>query len=90
MLAPLVRLVVQRRELRDPKAYQVKFVPWYTIVGKNQGEGWYIIAPRLDPIGPIKEQKEAEDLLIAALEEIRGKPFTDVEKEKARERWRKD
>jgi hypothetical protein len=89
MLSPLVSMIMKRAELRNPKSYKVTFAPWYTVMGKAQGEGWYIIAPRVDPLGPIASQEEAENLLIAALEQILGKPMQDTEKEKAREHWKK-
>lgn len=90
MLAPLIGIIKRHSELRNPKSYKVKFVPWYTVMGKAAGGGWYIIAPRVDPIGPIKSQTEAEDLLIAAMEEITGNPMSDKDKEKAREIWKKE
>lgn len=89
MLSPLVSMIMKRAELRNPKSYKVKFVPWYTPTGSAQGEGWYIIVPRVDPLGPMPSQAEAENLLIAALEQILGKPMQDSEKEKAREHWKK-
>jgi hypothetical protein len=83
-------MIRRRSELRNPKSYKVKFVPFYTVLGKQAGEGWYIIAPRVDPLGPIPSQEEAENLLISALEQIVGKPMKDSEKEKAREHWKKE
>ena len=88
MLSPLISAIMKRGELRNPKSYKVTFVPWYTVMGKAAGEGWYIIAPRVDPLGPIPSQTEAEELLIAALEQIRGKPFSDSEKDNARKVWK--
>ena len=88
MLAPLVGAIMRRSELRNVKSYKVMFVSKYTLMGAKAGEGWYIIAPRVDPMGPMPSQTEAEDLLIQALEQIHGKPFSDDEKEKARTTWK--
>ena len=88
MLSPIIGAIMKRGELRNPKSYKVRFVSKYTLMGSRAGEGWYIIAPRVDPLGPIPSQTEAEDLLLAALEKIRGKPFSDGEKESARKVWK--
>jgi len=89
MLGLLIRSIRRRREFRDPKKYKVTYVNRFTILGQQSGPGYYIANPSFDFIGPIITQGDAENLLLAALEEIRGKPFSDDEKEKARAHWSK-
>jgi len=89
MLGLLVREARRRSDLRNPKKYKVVYVSRLTILGQQAGPGWYIVTPSYDPVGPIITQVEAEKTLFAALEQIRGKPLSDDEKEKAREHWNK-
>jgi hypothetical protein len=39
-------------------------------------------------LGPIASQQEAEDLLIAVLEEFRSQPFSEDEKAGMRAQWK--
>lgn len=89
MLGLFVRSIRRRSEFRDPKKYKVTYVNRFTVLGQQSGPGYYIVNPDFDTIGPIITQGDAEKLLFSALEEVRGKPFSDDEKEKARAVWNK-
>ncbi len=90
MLAPFVRMLRERAESRDPKEYKILFSSQYTKVGQTEGEGWYILVPGARHFGPIRSQVAAEDIVFAAIEELRGKTIGPEERQKARALWAKD
>ncbi len=89
MLAPFVRMLRERAESRDPKAYKILFSSQYTKVGRAEGEGWYILAPGARHFGPIRSQEAAEDIVFAAIEEMSGKTIGTEQRQKARALWAK-
>jgi hypothetical protein len=87
IFVPFVRVIVKSGEARNPKAYKIKYVMSITPLGQQRGEGWYILTPSHDFVGPLTTQETAENVLISALEELRGKPISKDERQKAHELW---
>lgn len=89
MLAPILRYFLKKAELRNPKAYKILFVPSYTLMGMRQGEGWYIDVPGHNLLGPLPSQENAENQVLDALGEIRGRALSPEERREAHEFWGK-
>jgi len=87
LLSSLVKAIKRNSELRDPKFYKIAFIAEGTLMGDIVGEGWYIITTDGPTVGPITSRQAAEDLLIAALEQVNGKPFSEEEKAMRRAYW---
>ena len=73
--------------LQDARAYKIKFVPSFTLLGQQSGEGWYILTPSHRSVGPIPSKERAEDVLCSALEQLGGKALTPDERQNARDIW---
>ena len=88
MISSLVEAIVRNGELRDPRSYNIGLILRGTLMGDIVGERWYIIAMSGPTVGPIASQEQAEDLLIAVLQEFHGKPFSEDEKAIALAFWK--
>jgi hypothetical protein len=88
MISSLVEAITRNGGLLNPRSYKIGFIPRGSLMGDIVGEGWYIIAMSGPTVGPIASQEEAEDLLIAVLEEFHSQPFSEDEKTVMRACWK--
>ncbi len=89
MLAPFIRMALDHGKEKNPKRYRLLQAIPFSILALKRGEGWYIVTPNFEMVGPATTREQAEDALLAALDELRGKPMSDEERQKARDHWRK-
>jgi len=68
------------------RSASVSFIPFFHYF-QERGEGWYILTPSHEFVGPLSSQESAENVLFSALEELRGKAMTAEERQKAYEWW---